>query len=97
MEVMRILRGLSLSRLEGTTRLEANVIPYKKPVVRRCMTSRVFRVVSPFEFYLEYVLDDDDVVPYMDKDWFDQMQKFYDDPSNVEKWTPVSEKHFFKI
>lgn len=85
--LMRDFLKIVLARMERENWLESNVMPYKDTMVRRQMTYRVKRVVSPFEFYLEYVLDD--LVPSL-KGWFSQMQKFYSDPSNIEACTPVS-------
>lgn len=55
------------------------VLPYRDSPQRRAKQYRPRRVVSPFEFILELVLDGQRL-SY--NEWFGQMQKYYQDEEN---------------
>lgn len=82
--LMRLISG----RLEQIgVNLDQDVRQYVDIPSTDLMPYRVRRVVSPFEFYMELAVWSGDL-NY--SKWFPEMQEFYKDPKNQEKFRVVS-------
>jgi len=87
-ELLRELKTLNIDYDDAFGSADTEVWPYKEMPVRSIRRYRVKRVVSPFEFYMEYVLDSD-VEGY--NEWVPHMQRFYNDPNLGPEWKVVSQ------